>query len=57
MQNVEAICCKVRIKTVSVQLKVEMGLSLAMKTLSFFHEVASKFIRFGLVYLQNLANF
>ena len=36
MQNAEAICCKVRIKTISVQLKLELGLSLAIKTSSFF---------------------
>ena len=47
----------VRIKTISVQLKLELGLSLAIKTSSFFHEVASKFIRFGLVYILNLSPF
>ena len=53
MQNAEAICCKVRIKTISVQLKLELGLSLAIKTSSFFHEVVSKFIRFGLLQSEN----
>ena len=54
MQNAEAICCKVRIKTISVQLKLELGLSLAIKTSMFFDEVVSKLIRFGLVSLLNL---
>ena len=44
----------VRIETISVTLKLELGLSLAIKTSIFFDEAASKLIRFGLVSLLNL---
>ena len=45
---------KSRIITISVQLTLKLGLSLAIKISMFSHEVGSKFIRFDLVLLLNL---